>query len=74
MQRKTMSDFVTDIIKANPGETQRGWELLAWKAMQSDKSTARAFFNYGIAAFCNGYWVTTAGPDEIAVAPALTTL
>ena len=66
---KSLSDYVIDIIKANPEESQKGWEMLAWKEHQANPAMARAFFNYGIIMFWKNYNVMTAGPDEIAITP-----
>lgn len=66
---KSLSDYVIDIIKANPEESQKGWEMLTWKEHQANPAMARAFFNYGIIMFWKNYNVMTAGPDEITITP-----
>lgn len=64
---KTLDDYMIAVIKANPGETQRGWELAAWREHEKDRGMRRAFFNYGVANFFKSHHVATASPSEIAV-------
>jgi hypothetical protein len=61
---RTIPDYMSTVIKNNPGATRRDWELIAWDQFEKDIEMRRVFFNTCVSNFFKGYKIDQPSPEE----------